>query len=478
VHSINRTFKWWIAVAVTGVVMATPTAAVAQGYQEPGCDLPSGHFLVNSGKVYIKGASEEGDPVKRERLLGDARRNLENALDRGQEDNPTVWYYLGRYYVMTSDPIGADSVFTRAEELAPECAEDIAGYRQRLWVPAINGAIQKLREGNLAEARPLLQQAWAIYPSDNRAPYFLAQLFYNERAVDSAVHYFNEVVDLGRGDSTVSDNYDMSVINLALLYTQTQESAVVWFDKYRAEVDPNDAQALTGLARAAAATGDSARALLLYDSILVRAPDMAALDLFKTGESLFLAGQYQRAVTAFTLGLEKNPYYRPGLYNLVNSHLAVYNELDESLEDGPDSTVAGKQDSTVAAMEDAALRLVAVDPNSADAMRLLAASYQLQQKDDSTLALLERIEALTFDVVIDVMQPFDGAFTVQGRLTNRSEEAEVEVPEIEWEFLDEAGNVLSTQIMPGKTLAAGATEPFSVEETTEGVVAARYTVPE
>lgn len=460
----------WLAAAGALVALMSPAAMVAQGgYQEPACDLPSGHFLVNSGKVYIKGASEEGDPVKRERLLNDAQKNLWNALERGQDENPAVWYFLGRYYVMVNDPIGADSVFTRAEALAPSCVEDIMQYRQRLWVPAINGAIEYLRQGDFANARPLLNQAWAIYHEDSRAPYFLAQLFYNERAVDSAVHYFKKVVDIGR-DSTVSDSYDMSVINLALLYTQEQQwdSAVVWYEKYRVEVDPNDAQALTGLARAAAESGDSARALMLYDSVLVRAPDMDALDLFKTGESLFLAGAYERAVTAFQLGLEKNPNYRPALYNVVNSHLAVYN----SSEDDPE-----RQAASAAAMEAEALRLVAVDPQSADAKRLLAASYQMQQKDDSTLAVLQRIEDMTFDVAVDVMQPFDGVFMVQGRITNLGTE-EIDVPELEWEFLDGAGNVLSTQVMPARILAPETTEPFSLEDVTEDVVAARYTVLE
>ncbi len=449
---------------------SAPVAWAQGGYQPPDCDLPSGHFLVNGGVVYIKGASEESDPVKKESLLGNAERNLIDALDRGQEDNPAVWYYLGRYYVMKNDPIGADSVFDRAANLAPQCAEDIARYRQILWVPTVNAAIEHLRANDLQGAKPLLQQAWAIYDEDNLSPFYLAQIFYNERELDSAAHYFKEVVHIGTEDSTRLDNYNTAVFNTGLVYTQTQQwdSAAVWLQRYRSEVDAADPQALTTLARAVTELGDSARAFALYDTVLTMAPDLGYMDLLKTGESLFLAGRYEQAAYAFKLGLDKNPNYRPGLYNLVNSYLAVYNDVEQSAEE---------ETATAVAMEEVARRLVAVDPLSAESMRLLAAAYQMQQKDDSTLAVLERIEALPFEVYIDVLQPLEGRFVIQGRLANMGSEG-VTVPDLTFEFLDTEGNVLMTEILPGRELAAGMTEPFDLQVDGEEIAAARYSAPE
>ncbi|MBE0595464.1 MAG: hypothetical protein IH616_24005, partial [Gemmatimonadales bacterium] len=49
-------------------------------------------------------------------------------------------------------------------------------------------------------------------------------------------------------------------------------------------------------------------------------------------------------------------------------------------------------------------------------------------------------------------------------------------PDVTFEFLDAQGNVLSTQVLPGKLIAPAQTEPFSIDEPTEGVVAARYKV--
>ena len=458
-------------VLVVGVAIAMGLAvphAEAQGFRPPDCDLKAGHFLVNSGIVYIKGASEESDPVKKDRLLSDAERNLHDALDRGQQDNPAVWYFLGRYYVMRNDPVGADSVFTRAEALAPECGEDIAMYRQILWVPTINNAIESMQNGDYVTAKAKLGLAWAVYKNDNITPFYLAQIYANEGVLDSASYYFGKVVEIGTADSTRIDNYNTSMLNMGVIAMMDNrwEDAVAWFDRYRSEVDPDDPQALTSLAAAVGELGDTARALLLYDSVLARAPSMDPMDLIRTGTSLFQAGQYQKAADAFALALEKNPYYRPALYNLVNSYLAVHNDVEQS---------DAEKTATAEAMEDAAVRLVEVEPHSAEALRLLAAAYQLQREDDSTLAVLERIDQMRWDLGLDVMQMLNGVFTIQGRVVNLKTDP-VTVPDVTFEFLDAQGNVLSTQVLPGGTLQAEQTQPFSLEEDTEGVVAARYTV--
>jgi tetratricopeptide (TPR) repeat protein len=445
--------------------------AQAQGvYLPPDCDMKSGHFLVNSGVVYIKGASEESDPVKKERLLGDAHRNLLDAFDRGQQDNPAAWYFLGRYYVLSDDPIGADSAFTRAEQLAPECREDIAKYRQSLWVPTINAAIESMRTGDYEAAKTELKKAWAVYKDDNVTPFYLGQILGNDGELDSAAYYFGKVIEIGKADTARIDNYNTAILNLGLIDMMQEkwDSAVVWFDKYRADVDPDDAQALTSLATAVARTGDTTRAMLLYDSVLARAPTMGTMDLIQTGTALFQGGEYQKAADAFKLALTKNPYYRPALYNLVNSYLALYNDTTETEEEKP---------ATAQAMEDAAKRLVAVEPHGQEALRLLAAAYQLQREDDSTLAVLERIDKMTWDLNLDVVQVLSGAFRVQGRVVNLTDPPkDVVVPDVTFEFLDDKGNVLATEVMPGKTIAAQQTEPFSLDETTEGVVAARYKV--
>jgi tetratricopeptide (TPR) repeat protein len=423
---------------------------------------------VNSGVVYIKGASEEADRVKRERMLTDARRNLIDALARGQEGNPAVWYFLGRYYVMTNDLLGADSSFDRAEQTAPECAEDIKFYRQVLWVPTMNAAMDSMRAGSFESATALLRKAHAVFSSDNLAPYYLARIFGNQGDLDSAVEYFTRVVELGTADTARTENYETAMFNIGLIYSMRDmpDSAIGWFDRYRSEIDPNDPQALTGLASALKDAGQTERAMLMYDSIMVRASEMSAIALFQTGEALFVGEEYWKSADAFKLGLEKNPYSRLALYNLSNAYLAINNN---------DDLPAAEKDSAAVAMEGAARRLVTVDPLNSESLNLLAASFQLQGKDDSTLAVLERREALAYEIHVDSEQAIDGGYTIQGRLVN-PKGAEASVPEILFEFLDADGNVLTTESVQPSTLAGNATSTFSLTGVGEDLIAARYRV--
>jgi tetratricopeptide (TPR) repeat protein len=256
------------------------------------------------------------------------------------------------------------------------------------------------------------------------------------------------------------------VMNIGLLYSMMEQwdSAAVWYERYRTDVDPDNPAALTRLAEAFQRAGDTTQAMALYDSVIVRAPTMGASDLFKTGEALFLAERYDIASKAFALGLEKNKFYRPALYNLANCYLAVAQESE-----------GAAADSAASKMEAAAQLLVEVDPASVEALELLAASYQLQGRNDETLALLEKREAMTFDVALDNQQKVDGGYVVQGRVVN-STDHEVTTPPLVFEFIDGPGNVLETQTYESQTLSSGSAESFVLTASNDDVMAVRYHV--
>src|SRR5258705_12098827 len=128
---------------VVGVLVAAVALAPRAGAQQQPtankwvvakCDIKPGHFLVNSGLLYLKSATETRFEDQRQKDLTAARGVLTQALTTGGQDkNPAAWYYFGRYYLMVQDLVGADSAFQRAESLKAECADDINLWRRFTW---------------------------------------------------------------------------------------------------------------------------------------------------------------------------------------------------------------------------------------------------------------------------------------------------------------------------------------------------------
>ena len=69
-------------VVVLLVMIAGPLSAQAK-WPEPKCDLKPGHFLVNSGLLYLKSAHEARYPDQKTKDLRDAQRVLTQALTTG-----------------------------------------------------------------------------------------------------------------------------------------------------------------------------------------------------------------------------------------------------------------------------------------------------------------------------------------------------------------------------------------------------------
>ncbi len=442
--------------------------AGAQGYRPPDCELETGHFAVKNAVTYVKKASEEKNTAKRIQLLQDSKRNLEEALARGETENAAVWYFLGRTYALLDQPFGTDSAFDRAARLAPTCVDDINVHRQLVWIPIINEAIDSLRIGAYASTKELLRKANAIYQKDNIGFYYLGRVFANEGESDSALYYFKTVVGMGPPeDTTRQENYDVSVFNTALLYSINQEydSAAAWFKTYR-KMFPEDPQALSALAEVYTFAGDQEQALVVYDSIVAHHGMMRAVDLLRAGETYFRVERLRDAEKAFQLALEKNQYSQPGLHNLASTYLAMAS---------PDDVPAARRRELGRTMQQLSERLVQLHPQNGEALRLLAASLQLQNKQDSVQIVIRRADRLPFEILVDVQQSTQTGFNLQGRIRNNGKAA-VQVPPVTFEFLDVQGNVVTTDSVQASAIAAGGAAEFSFRPGAENVVAWRYKV--
>jgi tetratricopeptide (TPR) repeat protein len=450
---------------VIALCLAPGLLGAQEEYRDPTCELDLGHFLVRAAKTYIQGATEEADPAGREELLMSAHRNLMDAVNSDQAENPAVWYFLGRYYALQNDGRGADTAFSRALDLAPECNEDISYYRESLWVRLVNRGIDSMQSGAFEGAKDEFRQANAMHRENNVSFYYLAGIFGQEGEVDSALHYFKQVVEID--DPEHMDNRQVAVENVATLYQMLGDwdSTVVWYQKVR-ETNPADPDALFGLAEAYTELGDQAHALEIYDAVLSNAPSMNSFDLFSTGVSLFNAEEFTKAVQAFTIGLEKNPYYRDALFNLANTYLEIAQDQ---------SRPQAERDQALQQMDEVTHRLAEIDPQNRQTYRILAAAHTLQGLEDTTAIIMDQMEDMTFEVAVDLARQMSGGFTVAGRLINL-EDTPTEVPTITFEFLDNSGATVTTDTIGGETLGPGESTRFDSAQAGESIVAWRYRV--
>src|SRR5216117_4341946 len=81
---------------VVCLVAAAPCRGEAQQIWLPAaCELKPGHYLVNSGLLYLKSAASTKFAEQRTKDLKDANRVLTQALtSAGQEKNAAAWYYF------------------------------------------------------------------------------------------------------------------------------------------------------------------------------------------------------------------------------------------------------------------------------------------------------------------------------------------------------------------------------------------------
>ncbi len=467
-----------LGIALATMLMVTASTAVAQNWIPIECELNTGHYLVNSARLYLRSAGRTRHQDQRERDLRDAHRVLTQAIDEDHGNDAAVWYLMGRWYAIQHDLAGADSSWDKALVGAPQCMDDILSHRRRLWVPILNRGVDALRASEWDAAKAEFRTANEIFDAEPMSYYYLGQAHQNSQQNDSAIANYTLAIEIAnreenRDEEEFADIPERASFNVAVLYNNEHkyDSAVVWFQRYR-RIKPDDYQAMTAQATALSRAGHENDALALYDSVLIQAEAIPALQLFETGAAMFRAARYELAAQAFHAGLERNPYFRDALYNLANTYFRM-SQLDSGLTD---EDADAQRAELGERMQPIAERLIAVDPASTTAMRLLAASYLLRRVDDSTVATLERIEQMTFDVTISVFRSeSDGGYELRGLITNQSD-VEAAVPALTFEFLDAAGEVVESTQIPAQTLEEGGGAPIGIRASSETIAAWRYSL--
>jgi tetratricopeptide (TPR) repeat protein len=469
----------------SAVVLLSTCAAVAQAqqavmnehlarglpsrYEPADCGIKPGHFKVSSGATYLKTAVEHEVPEIKARALKDGRRVILDAIAKnGQEKNPAAWYYLGRIYLQGGDLSAADSALTRAEQLAPDCAKDIAVYRRNAWVALVKAGTTFEEEKNADSALALYHQAGMIYRASPIAFYQTGAIYNDKGQADSAAYYFGQAAAVAANatDTTDIKIRDRSAFNQAalLLNAKKYDQAAVVFEQYLKWV-PNDNEAKRGLAASYRGLGKVAQAQALEKELVAAgsAPGASGAagtqDLMAAGVNLYNDKKYAEAAAAFEKLSVAEPYNRDALSNLSNAYLALKN--------GPK-------------LLDAATRLVAIEPLSENALKLQREGYRLTKKMDQAMKVAETVLALPADVKVDSLTTTGTGATLTATATGRAAMTatgkavpSVAVPVVV-EFLNASGGVVASQEAVVPKLAESASQPVTVTAQGAGITAWRY----
>jgi tetratricopeptide (TPR) repeat protein len=446
--------------------------AMPSKYEPASCVKPN-HFKVSSGASYLKSSIENDVPENKARSLANGQRVILEAIrQNGQDKNPAAWYYLGRIYLYEGDLVRADSALTRAQELAPDCAKDIDGYRRSAWAALVNAGGKFEQEKNADSALAMFRQAGTIYPGSPRAYYGIATILNDKGQTDSAAYYFGRAAAAGANATDTIDLQirDRSAFNQAalLLNEKKYEPAAAAFEQYL-KWAPKDVEAKRGLAAAYRGAGKVEQAQAIEKEVVAAggAPGAApgaggapgSQDLMAAGVNFYNDKKYADAAAAFEKVVAAEPYNRDALSNLSNTYLAMKNG---------------------AKLAETAAKLVAIEPLSENALKLLGEGYKQSGKVDQAVKTAEQVLALPADVKASNFVTSAGDATLTLSATGRAAQTpsgkaipSAAVP-ITVEFLNASGGVVVSQDAQIPALAAGAAQDVPVTGKGSGITAWRY----
>ena len=448
--------------------------AMPATYQPAQCNIKPGHFKVGSAAGYLKSAIETDVPESKVRILGQGEKvSLEAIQQNGQDKNPAAWYYLGRIYLQEGKLLPADSALSKAEQLAPDCAKDISLYRRNAWVALINAGSKFEEEKNVDSAFAMYRQANSIYRGSPIGFYRTASIFNDKGQPDSATYYFGQAVAVSTNttDTTEQKYRNNSAFSqgVLLLNAKKYDQAAPVFEQYLKWV-PNDAQAKRGLAGAYRGMGQNDKATALEKELVASGGAAVGAggaagggagtdDLMSAGISLFQDKKYAEAATAFEKVVAAEPYNRDALSSLANTYLALQN--------GPK-------------LLETSQRLVAIEPMSESALKLMGEGYKQSSKVDDAVKTAEKVLALPANVKASNFATGGSGASLTLTATGRAAQtaagkpiAPAAVP-ITVEFINAGGQPVVSKDAEIPAVANGSSQDVKVEAQGAGITAWRY----
>lgn len=470
---------------VTALVVTAGAALPAAAQELPGTQLvrdalvtaAGGRYLpafcsaskgldnrANFAQSQLKIALEDKDAAKRAKALDEAVKNgFESA-----KNNPKVggsWYYYGRAAILKGDLVAADSAFTRAVALVPDCETDVDAMRQNGWAAVTNAAIDALNAQRTDEAIGLFRTANLLFRKRPEAMTRLAVAYANTDQVDSAIVWFSKAIEVSAADTSLAGERAQARLNLGAMYQRKGRHAdAVPVLEAQLKETPQDVRVIRALAASYRETGKAAEAAKLeaQSRELGKAggeEGVGAADLFNDAVNLFNEKKFGEAAELFGKVLELEPNNRDALFNQANSYLG-----------GGDA----------AGLVKVARKLIEREPYGEVNHRLLIQGLRDLNDQDAMMKAAEVFLPLPVNVEIKNVNGSAKGGLVSGSITGREAKdlsGKVLAPAamtLVFRFVDNTGSVVATTEVAVPALPAGQAMEFKAESGGKGFVGYTY----
>ncbi len=347
-----------------------------------------------------------------------AQQFYQQALAQAQQgiaadaNNPRHYLLAGNAQAGLGSYAEANSMWTRAAELAPAMADEVRTSREQAWAKLFNAGVVAYNAGSADVAIRSWEAANQIYDARGESYLNLAAVYTQQEQYDRAVAaYRGALAAYDRepgGEMTPEETAERAanrqevITNLGQLYVTTERygEAETLYRELLAK-NPNDIAVQSSLAVALSKQGKKADALQSYDKLLA-SPQLSSNDMFNVGVGLFQIEEYDRAAKAFRGVTEQNPNNRDAWYNLVN---ALYAQE--------------KAQPLVPVAE----RLMQLDPLNENAALILARAYRDTKQNQKALATLESIERAPVFVDNLQLRTENGRSVIRGSVTSKAARA-------------------------------------------------------
>lgn len=336
---------------------------------------------------------------------------LQSAMDGMVADatNPKSYFQAGQAYVGMGDYVGADSMFTRAEEIHPPYQLESVAWRERGWVAAYNDAIMPMGNGDLETAAAIFEQATAIYDGRPEALLQLGSVYSQLDQIDDAIGAYRRAMSILEESKEVQmadtagapiwqQHWEIATSGMGqtLTYGERYQEAADFFGMLLEE-NPGDPGLIGSLANNLSELGQADSVQVLYDQLLAD-PNLGERDFFNAGVGLYQIENYELAAQAFTQAAEMNPFNRDARLNLAQTL-----SISENFE----------------ALIPAARDLIDVDPRNALGWIFLTRALSETGQTEEANTVFNDYGALGYEIEDLSMRPgADGGATITGSLKN------------------------------------------------------------